>query len=217
MARYVLADHLADFNRDRGPDDAPFRCVATDLEMGRGARNTFVYDRWKEFHVNLRDRIAPPASEMQLLTWMQGPDFLLDQMDSSDEREALMMRENISRDDQDATLYHGALRYFVVQDDAPIFDALVPMWYFRTLGPYQRRVKHNLSELHKLDFEALYLIGGFMVRNEQHGLCCPDCVNGRAGYEERLAYNDSVRDGDLSFIGSGVFKWPVPEDWVCGR
>jgi hypothetical protein len=155
MQRFVLVDYLLGFNATRGPDDAGFSCVATDLEMAAGYRTTAVYDLWKQFHGNMQDRIAA-AGGLKLLAWMQGPDFLIDRMDDPNDRAQLVQREGITQDAVDPTLYHGALGYFTTRAAAPIFDAVIPMWYFTPSAPYYRRVDHNFAELQSLGIPNLY-------------------------------------------------------------
>jgi hypothetical protein len=43
--------------------------------------------------------------------------------------------------------YNGALRYFATEKGKPIFDAVIPMWYFKSPVPYVRFVDHNAREL----------------------------------------------------------------------
>lgn len=230
LDRFTLVDHLVDFNRNRGPGDAGFRCVATDLEMARGSRSTAVYDLWKQFHQNMKVRIAAGGSDLRLLAWMQGPDFLIDTMDNVQDQTDLMTRENIKScadsthpcgDDQtDPHLYTGAIRYFTTQDGAATFDAFVPMWYFASQGPYMRRLQHNFDELHNLAGDKPFLIAGTEIRNDT-GLCCVDgqgnpvCLRSRSDYLARLDFNDTFRVAPFIFIGTAVFKWPIPADWTC--
>jgi hypothetical protein len=226
LDRFTLVDHLADFNRNRDPSDAGFRCVATDLEMPNGSRSTAVYDLWKQFHQNMKSRIAADGSDLRLLAWTQGPDFLIDMMDNAQDQANLMTRENIKScadpthpcgDTQtDPRLYTGAIRYFTTLDGNSIFDAVIPMWFFKPAGPYMRRVQHNFNELQSMTADRPFLIAGMMIRNEVAGLCCPDCVVGRTDYLSRLDLNDTFRvSSPTIFIGTGVFKWEIPDDWSC--
>lgn len=216
LDRFTLVDHLIDFNRGRGPGDAGFTCVATDLEMAAGSRSTAVYDLWKQFHRNMKARIAAGSSDLALLAWMQGPDFLIDRMDDPQDQAALMQRENIAQLPADPALYTGAIRYFTTQDGAAIFDAVIPMWFFTPLGPYMRRLQHNFNELQSLAGEKPFLIAGMMIQNETAGLCCAGCIAGRTEYLARLDFNDTFRVPPFIFIGTGVFKWRIPADWSCG-
>jgi hypothetical protein len=213
VQRFNLADPLVDFNALRGASDAGFTCVATDLEMPAGFRTTAVYDLWKQFHINMRDRIAARGGSLKLLAWMPGPDFLLAQMNPAD-RSQLMLRENIAQDAADGTLYDGALRYFATQGRRAVFDAVIPMWYFTPADPYYRFLNHNVRELAGLGLPNLYMIAGLMVRNSS-GPCCPGCVNGSQDYTSRLQYNDTLRRQFPALIGTGVFLWPVSSDWTC--
>ncbi len=213
-ATYVLVDHLLDFNVSRGRGDGGFNCVSTDLEMAAGSQTIAIFDRWKQFHLNMRDRITSAGGGLQLLAWVQGPDYLMAQMPVS-ERAQLMKRENITQDTSDPTLYEGALRYFTMQTGSPIFDAVIPMWYFTPTGPYYRRVDHNIRELQSIGASNLYLIPGLMVQDGNDGTCCSGCVSGRADYESRLAYNDTVRAQFPNLIGAGVFLWPIDRNWTC--
>ena len=220
MQSFVLVDPLLAFNASRGPSDSGFTCVATDLEIPNatqqppGYRNSAVYDLWKQFHGNMQSRIAAAGGGLRLLAWMQGPDYLISTMADPADRDQLMQREGITQDPADTSLYDGALRYFTTQAGAPIFDAVIPMWYFTPSSPYYRRVDHNFAELQALGIQNLYLIPGVMIRNSG-GLCCPGCVNGREDYDARLGYNDSLRLQLSGLIGTGVFKWPIPPDWTC--
>jgi hypothetical protein len=220
LDRFTLVDHLVDFNRNRDPSDAAFRCVATDLEMAACSpsetacpRSAAVYDLWKQFHLNMKTRIASGGSDLRLLAWMQGPDFLIARMGDAADQAALMERENITPRADDPALFIGAMRYFTTQGGVSIFDAVIPMWFFRPAGPYMRRLQHNFNELQSITGDRPFLIAGMMIRNEAAGLCCPDCVAGRNDYQSRLDFNDPFR-GPL-FIGTGVFKWAIPEDWSC--
>ena len=214
MQRFVLVDYLLGFNTTRGPGDFGFTCVATDLEMAAGSRTAAVYDLWKQFHASMQDRIGAAGGGLRLLAWMQGPDYLIERMDDPNDQDQLMQREGITQDPIDPTLYDGALGYFTTQAGTPIFDAVIPMWYFTPPAPYYRRVDHNFAELQALGIPNLYLIPGLMIRNST-GLCCPGCVSGRADYDARLGYNDGLRLQLSGLIGTGVFMWPIPADWTC--
>jgi hypothetical protein len=111
--------------------------------------------------------------------------------------------------------YNGALRYFATEKGKPIFDAVIPMWYFKSPVPYVRFVDHNARELQALRVPDLYLIPGIMVRNTNQGLCCPSCVSGSDDYESRIQHNDMLRLQYPSVIGTGVFLSPVPAEWSC--
>jgi hypothetical protein len=219
LDRYMLVDHLLDYNANLDPADAPFRCVATDLEMSRGYRRAAVYDLWKQFHLNMKNRIQERSSGLALLTWMQGPDYLLSQMSPAD-RDELMTREGITSHPTDAALYIGAIRYFTTQKGRTLFEAVIPMWYFAPRGPYARRLQHNFDELQGIPGEKPFLIAGIMHRNDT-GLCCVDdlgnpvCIRTRTEYDGRLDFNDTFRNPPSIFIGTGVFKWPVPAQWDC--
>ena len=220
MQKFVLVDNLLAFNASRGQGDSGFTCVASDLEMASGSRKSATYDLWKQFHASMRDRLVAASGGLKLLAWMQGPDFLIDKMDDPTDRDLLMQREGITQDAADLALYDGALRYFTTQAGAPIFDAVVPMWYFTPANPYYRRLDHNVSELQTLGIPNLYLVAGMAIvtttQNPQcSGLCCPGSVNGRQDYDSRLTYNDTVRQQTTGLIGTGVFKWPIPSDWTC--
>lgn len=213
VQRFDLVDPLLAFNASLGASDTGFTCVATDLEMPAGSRSTAVYDLWKQFHANLRDRIAARGGSLKLLAWMQGPDFLLTQMSPAD-RSQLMRRESISVDAADATQYDGALRYLTTQNGKLIFDAVIPMWYFTPADPYYRYLNHNLRELQAMRVPGLYLIAGLMVQNAG-GTCCPGCVSGSQDYKARLQYNDTLRQKYPNLIGTGVFMWPIRGAWSC--
>jgi hypothetical protein len=213
MQRFNQVDPLLDFNASRGSGDAGFTCVATDLEMQAGARTTTVYDLWKQFHANMRDRIAARGGSLKLAAWIQGPDFLLTQMNAAD-RSQLMQREGIVQDPADATLYDGALRYFTMQSGKAIFDAVIPMWYFTPVEPYERFLNHNVRELQGLRQPGLYMIAGLMLR-DAGGPCCPGCVNGSQDYTARLQFNDTVKQQFPNLIGTGVFMWPFESAWTC--
>ena len=213
MARYVLVDNLLAFNASLGPNDTGFNCVATDLEMTAGFRTTVVYDLWRQFHVNMRDEIVSGGGGIHLLSWIQGPDFLISQMDSADDRDQLMQRENITFDVTPG-LFDGAFQYFTVLNALPIFDAVIPMWYFTPATPYFVRLDHNIRELDGLGIANLYLVAGVMIQNST-GVCCSGCVRGRSDFDDRLNYNDSIRQQFSEFIGTGVFLWPIPADWTC--
>jgi hypothetical protein len=213
MQRFDQVDPLLDFNASRGAGDAGFTCVATDLEMQAGARTTAVYDLWKQFHANMRDRIAARGGSLKFAAWIQGPDFLLTQMNAAD-RSQLMHRESIVQDPADATLYDGALRYFTMQNGKAIFDAVIPMWYFTPVEPYERFLNHNVRELQGLRQPGLYMIAGLMVR-DAGGPCCPGCVNGSQDYIARLQFNDTVKQQFPNLIGTGVFMWPFESSWTC--
>lgn len=223
LARFTLVDHLVEFNRSRSAGDAAFRCVATDLEMAACLpsdtvcpRSTAVYDLWKQFHLNMKNRITEGGSDLRLLAWIQGPDFLISRMADDADRVALMERENIVARVDDPALFTGAMRYFTTQGGVSIFDAIIPMWFFKPAGPYMRRVQHNFNELQSITGDRPFLIAGMMIRNEAAGLCCPDCVAGRVDYQSRLDFNDTFRGpSDPLFIGTGIFKWVIPEDWSC--
>lgn len=219
LDRYLWVDHLVDFNANLDPSDAPFLCVTTDLEMREGSLRVSVYDLWKQFHLNMRNRIEERSSALRLLTWMQGPDFLISQL-SADERELLRVREGIRPHPMETGLFIGAIRYFTTQDGRSIFDAIVPMWYFASRNPYARRLQHNFDELESIMGEKPFLIAGIMIRNDT-GLCCRDrfgnpvCIWSRGEYDGRLDFNDTFRAPSSVFIGTGIFKWPTPEDWSC--
>lgn len=206
MAKYVLVDSLLDFNHSAARGDAHFVCVSTDLEMTNGGRTPQTYDLWKTFHASLRDRVASHGGGLQVLAWMQGPDFLISHLSPADRR-TLMAREGITQDPTDTSLYHGALRYFTMSKAAPVVDAVIPMWYFTPAEAYERRVDHNVRELQELHLPNFRLIPGIMVRNQRAGLCCPGCVAGRADYDGRLAYDQRA--------GTAVFLWPIPAEWTC--
>ncbi len=214
MQRFTLVDHLADFNASRGTGDAWFTCVSTDLEMAAGSRSTAVYDSWKKFHSDMRGRIAADGAGLKLLAWMQGPDALIDHMDDAGDRSELMAREGIQADAGGAGLYDGALRYFATANGQPIFDAVIPMWYFTNAASYQRTLDHNVGEWQSLHLAARYLIPGVMVRNSK-GLCCPGCVNGRQDFDYRLGLNDAARQQFPNVAGTAAFLWPLPDDWNC--
>jgi hypothetical protein len=213
MAMYVLVDNLLAFNASLGPNDTGFNCVATDLEMTTaGSHTTVVYDLWRQFHANMRDRIASGGGGIHLLAWIQGPDYLISQMDSVD-RDQLMQRENITFDVTPG-LFDGAFQYFTVLNALPIFDAVIPMWFFTSQPPYFVRLDHNIRELDSLGIPNLYLVAGVMIQNST-GVCCSGCVRGRSDFDDRLNYNDSIRQQFSEFIGTGVFLWPIPADWTC--
>ncbi len=217
LGRYVLVDHLIDFNANLGSTDAALRCAATDLEMRQGFLRLAVYDLWKQFHLDMKLRIAERGADLPLLAWMQGPDYLVSQLSAADQ-EALRKREGV--EPVGDGLFTGAIRYFTTQQGQAIFDAVIPMWYFASQNPYARRLEHNFQELKSIEGEKPFLIAGIMIRNDT-GLCCRDsqlnpvCIRSRAAYEDRLAFNDTFRALASVFIGTGVFKWPVPEDWNC--
>ncbi len=213
MERFVLVDNLLAFNGSRGPLDTGFNCVATDLEMTAGFRSTAVYDLWRQFHANMRDEIASGGGGIHLLAWIQGPDFLISQMDSAEDRDQLMQRENITPD-VIAGLFDGAFAYFTVLNGLPIFDAVIPMWYFTPPTPYFVRLDHNIRELDGLGIANLYLVAGVMIQNAM-GVCCSGCVRGRSDFDDRLNHNDAVRQQFSEFIGTGVFLWPILADWTC--
>jgi hypothetical protein len=175
-----------------------------------------VYDLWKQFHLNMKSRIAARGSDLALLAWIQGPDFLIDRMDDLQDQAALMQRENIAQLPTDPALYTGAIRYFTTQAGAAIFDAVIPMWYFTPFAPYRRRLEHNFNELQNLVGEKPFLIAGMMIQNEAAGLCCLGCIAGRAEYDARLDFSDTFRLPPSVYIGAGVFKWRIPTDWSCG-
>jgi hypothetical protein len=214
MARYVLVDHLADFNNSLAPGDTGFNCVSTDLEMNTGSQTTAVYDMWKQFHSNLRAEISSDGGGLQLMAWIQGPDYLLEKMAPAD-RQQLMTREGITQDPSDSSLYDGALRYFTTQGGVPIFDAVIPMWYYTPADSYYARLDHNVQELQNMGDSSLYLIAGLMVQNGTTGICCSGCVSSRTDYDNRLSYNDNVRMQFPNYIGTGVFLWPIQASWTC--
>jgi len=217
LERYVLVDHLIDFNANLEPTDAPLRCVSTDLEMRQGSLLLAVYDLWKQFHLNMKLRIAEKGAQLPLLAWMQGPDYLVSHLSAADQ-EKLQKREGV--EPVGNGLYTGAIRYFTTQDGQAIFDAVIPMWYFASQNPYARRLEHNFQELTSIEGEKPFLIAGIMIRNDT-GLCCVDsdgnpvCIRSRAEYDGRLDFNDTFRAPASVFIGTGVFMWPVPDDWNC--
>jgi hypothetical protein len=213
MARFVLVDNLLNFNGSLGPLDTGFNCVATDLEMTAGFRSTNVYDLWRQFHANMRDEIASSGGGIHLLAWIQGPDFLISQMDSADDRDQLMQRENITPDVTPG-LFDGAFAFFTVLEALPIFDAVIPMWYFTPPAPYFARLDHNVRELDSLAIPNLYLVAGMMIQNST-GFCCSGCVRGRSDFDDRLNFNDAIRQQFPEFIGTGVFLWPILADWTC--
>ena len=217
MARYVRVDHIMDFNQNRGPDDAGFTSVATDLEMPRcdmiGCyRTTEVYDKWKQFQLNLKNRIA---SRVRYVIWTTAPDAMMDRMSYPDDRRALMCREHMSFDGSDThgNLYNGAVKYFTTQDGVALADAVVPQWYFRDFDPYRFRLDHNINELQSLEGDKPFMIGGVKIND---GVCRADCLQTEDAYLNVLSYNDDVRMTFTSFIGTGVFKWPYPVDWTGG-
>ena len=217
LERYVLVDDLIDFNANLDPTDAPLRCVSTDLEMPPGSHRLAVYDLWKQFHLNMKLRIAESGAQLPLLAWMQGPDYLVSQLSAADQEE-LRQREGV--EPVGNGLFTGAIRYFTTQDGQAIFDAVIPMWYFASQNPYATRLEHNFQELTSIEGEKPFLIAGIMIRNDT-GLCCRDnarnpvCIRSRAEYEDRLAFDDTFRAPASVFIGTGVFRWPVPADWNC--
>jgi hypothetical protein len=135
-------------------------------------------------------------------------------MDPAD-RLQLMTREGIIQDAADSSLYDGALRYFTIQSGVPIFDAVIPMWYYTPSDSYYTRLNHNVSELQNMGASNLYLIAGLMVQNGTQGVCCSGCVSGSTDYNNRLSYNDSVRMQFSNYIGTGVFLWPIQASWTC--
>jgi hypothetical protein len=150
---------------------------------------------------------------------MQGPDYLISQLSLAD-LEMLMKREGIAPHATERGLFTGAIRYFTTQDDRSIFDAVVPMWYFASSSPYAVRLQHNFAELQSMAGDKPFLIAGIMIRNDT-GLCCVDrdlrpvCIRSRTEYDDRLDFNDTFRLPPSVFIGTGVFKWPIPEAWNC--
>ncbi len=229
MARFTRVDHLIDFNRNRNIFDAGFTCVGTDLEIARGSRSSSVYDKWKEFHMTVKDRIASQGSDLKLVAWMDGPDFLVQTMDDSEDREFLMNREGITLISSGPTLYSGAIKYFTTsarQDNVAlaIADAVTLMWYFPTPGPIQRRLAHNITELESLPGDngvnKPFLIAAVKVP-QLDGVCrnrrgepVDDCLRTQEDYIRVLNSNDDVRINFSSFIGTAVFKWPFPRAWT---
>ena len=173
MARTTAVDNVLAFNRTAAAGDARFVCVSTDLEMTAGSRTPRVYDLWKSFHASLRQRIASRGSDLKVVAWIQGPDYLIGRLSPTD-RDALMAREHITVDPADTTLYDGALGYFMIANGAPVVDAVIPMWYFTPADAYQRHVEHGVRELEALKLPTLQLMPGIMVRNQSAGLCCPE-------------------------------------------
>jgi hypothetical protein len=123
MQSFEVVDRLLDFNASRAASDAGFTCVSTDLELTAGYRGTTVYGLWKHFHSCMREHIASRSSDLKLFGWMQGPDFLIANMDHPTDRTQLMQRENIRQDPADSTLYGGARGTSLRRIGKPIFDA----------------------------------------------------------------------------------------------
>ena len=219
MSRYVLVDHITDFNSSRDPGDAAFTSVATDLEILDQKppdcpgyyRNSDTYAKWKQFQKSVRDRLAP--SGVKFAVWMQAPDMLIDKMDDPQDQADLMMRENITLvgSDSRGNIFSGAVRYLTVQDGVAIADAIIPMWYFRDFDPYTFRLDHNVNELQTLTGDKPFLIAGEMVFD---GTCRASCLQTKDDYLRVLSYNDSVRTQFSSFLGTAIFKWPIPADWL---
>lgn len=210
MERVVLVDHVVAFNRSRAEADAGFVCVTTDLEMRAGSRSSETYDRWRLFHLLLRQRIAAQAPDLKLQAYLQGPDFLIQRMDDPDDQAALMEREGITQISTNPTLYRGALAYFTRLEASAIADAVMPMWYFARLRPFIRRLDHNIQELEGMAGDKPGLVAGIKVSD---GTCIDDCVQTRDDYLAALAYAERVRGEFASFLGTSVFKWPFPEGW----
>jgi hypothetical protein len=101
-----------------------------------------------------------------------------------------------------------------MQNGKATFDAVIPMWYFTPVGPYERYLNHNVRELQVLRQPGLYMIAGLMVRDAS-GPCCPGCVSGSQDYIARLQFNDTVRQQFPNLIGTGVFMWPIESAWTC--
>jgi hypothetical protein len=135
-------------------------------------------------------------------------------MDSAQDQADLMARENIEwvgADDR-GNIFSGAVGYLTVQDGIAIADAVIPMWYFRDFDPYRFRLDHNVSEFQGLAGAKPYLIAGEMVFD---GICRASCLQTRDDYLGVLSYNDGVRVQFSSFLGSAIFKWPIPPDWLA--
>lgn len=211
MGRYILVDHITDFNSSRNPGDAGFTSVSTDLEMQAGFRDSGTYAKWKQFQKSVRARLAP--SGVKFAVWMQAPDMLIDKMDDQQDQAETMARENITFLDFDSrgSIFSGAVRYLTVQDGAAIADAIIPMWYFRDFGLYTFRLDHNVNDLQNLDGDKPFLIAGEMVFDDTCGV---SCLQTKEDYLRVLNYNDGVRSQFSSFIGTAIFKWPIPADWL---
>jgi hypothetical protein len=213
MGRYTLVDDIVNFNQTRNLGDAGFLSVATDLEMtvvdGVDYRRSETYALWKRFQLSVKNRIAEDGSSMRLVVWMQSPDSLVDR---ATDRADFMMSESITLIGSDSRggLYSGAITYFVEQDDLPIADAVLPMWYLHLFDEYTHRLDHTVSELQNLA-GAPYLIAGEKVTD---GMCTGDCIRTREEYVQVLDYNDATRLQSSSFLGTALFKWPMPADWA---
>jgi hypothetical protein len=68
-----------------------------------------------------------------------------------------------------------------------------------------------VSELQSLAGDKPYMIAGEMVFD---GTCRASCLQTRDDYLRVLSYNDGVRTRFTSFLGTGIFKWPIPQDWL---
>ncbi len=245
MARVALVDHVIAFNSHRGLADAGFTCVGTDLEMQRacpprpcanppepGFRNSTVYDKWKEFHRAVKDRLASQGSDLKLVAWMDGPDVLVQTMDDPADRAALMAREGITLISTSPTLYSGAIQYFATLCDpqpcpdgvrVAIADAVIPMWYQPTPSRIQSRLDHNVAELQGLPGDTgvnkPFLIAAMkvpqadLVCRDRAGIPVNDCITTMADFQAVLSHNNVVRCNASSFLGTAVFKWPIPEGW----
>lgn len=136
---------------------------------------------------------------------------------NSNEQQLLMQREGIelAATFPEFNLYRGAMKYFTTQNGSTVVDAILPMWYVRSLDKYETLLLHNADEVRSIPGAGPYLISGIkiLMQNSQGMWCTTDCLQTRDDYTTVLSFNDGIRTSHSRFIGTSIFKWPFAPAW----
>lgn len=198
MDKYTRVDHIINFNNQNGASDADIVGVVTDYEMHGSNRNAANYDKWREFHYNLKTRIG--TNPLKVLPVTNDPDVWV--ANCTDCSNRWMKQNGISGSNP----YSGDVAFFSTYNNVTFADALIGMYYYSTPTTIQTKAHDDIVEAQGL---PTTIIVGFSVG--PNGLDPSLLTEGEVNQTMDLIEQDrsSYPDGVLGAMG---WRWDDPND-----
>ncbi|GGD83713.1 CBM96 family carbohydrate-binding protein [Paenibacillus nasutitermitis] len=200
MGKYTKVDSVLAFNEQNGSGNADFVGVVTDYEMHGTDRTKERFEQWRQFHLNLRDRIG--SSPLKLLPTISEPDDMIAKCTNCDS--SWKQSNGITGTNP----YTGDVKFFSSFNGETYADGLIGMYYYGSPATILARAEDDIGEANAMSLPVPIIVGISAGTNsiDPTLLTHRDINDAVARVEaKRVQFPDGV-------LGTMFWKWDQPGD-----
>ncbi|CAM3723221.1 DNRLRE domain-containing protein [Marinicrinis lubricantis] len=195
-------DHVIHFNEQNGLSNQDIMGVVTDYEMHGTSRTSAMYEQWRLFHHQLKERIG--THNLKLIPTISEPDTMIASCRDAGCTSEWMTANGISG----SGTYQGDVAYFTTYNGSTFADALMVMYYYNTPELIESKAADDIIEASSM-VNPVPIITGISVGENSID---PSLLT-KADVEEVVNRMELLKGNYAQgILGVMCWKWDDPDD-----